>query len=227
LPLAERPVPDPTVSGAMIPVAVGKDGLQPGRRLLVRGRRASDKAAVVRQATLVAVHEETNAAHCTLEITPPLADELERDRPVRHGSVVPASHGEMVILGSGNASAPFQRFELKQLPLTYRAAENETGARSELTVRVADIAWAERQTLFGATPTERVYTLDVDEQGRNFIVFGDGARSARLPSGVNNVRATYRKGLGLDGNVAADKLTQLITRPLGLKSVSNPLAAQG
>jgi len=227
LPLAERPVPDPTVSGAMIPVAVGKDGLQPGRRLLVRGRRASDKAAVVRQATLVAVHEETNAAHCTLEITPPLADELERDSLVVHGNVVPASHGEMVILGSGNASAPFQRFELKQLPLTYRAAENETGARSELTVRVADIAWAERQTLFGATPTERVYTLDVDEQGRNFVAFGDGVRGARLPSGTNNVRTAYRKGLGIDGNVGADKLTQLITRPLGLKSVSNPLAAEG
>jgi predicted phage baseplate assembly protein len=58
-------------------------------------------------------------------------------------------------------------------------------------------------------------------------VFGDGTRGARLPSGVNNVRATYRKGLGKDGNVAAEKLTQLITRPLGLKSVSNPLAAQG
>ena len=58
-------------------------------------------------------------------------------------------------------------------------------------------------------------------------MFGDGTRGARLPSGVNNLRATYRKGLGNDGNVAAEKLTQLITRPLGLKTVSNPLAAAG
>src|SRR5262249_54667084 len=228
LPLAARPVLDP-VTGAMIPVAVSADGLLPGRRLLVRGSRASDKTAVIRQAALVAAHPDTNPAHCTLEVTPPLPDVLERDSVVVHGNVVPASHGETVsqILGSGNGGAAFERFELKQLPLTYRAAATETGARSELTVRVADVAWAERQTLFGAPPTERAYTLDVDEQGRNFIVFGDGARSARLPSGVNNVRATYRKGLGLDGNVAADKLTQLITRPLGLKSVSTPLAAQG
>jgi predicted phage baseplate assembly protein len=44
---------------------------------------------------------------------------------------------------------------------------------------------------------------------------------------VNNVRATYRQGLGYEGNVRADTLTQLLTRPLGLKSVSNPLPAQG
>ena len=51
--------------------------------------------------------------------------------------------------------------------------------------------------MFGAAPTDRAYTLDVDEQGRTFVVFGDGVRGARLPSGVNNVRATYRKGLGM------------------------------
>ena len=60
-----------------------------------------------------------------------------------------------------------------------------------------------------------------------FVVFGDGRSGARLPSGTNNVRATYRKGLGVDGNVVAGSLTQLMTRPLGLKSVSNPLPAEG
>jgi predicted phage baseplate assembly protein len=58
-------------------------------------------------------------------------------------------------------------------------------------------------------------------------VFGDGVNGARLPTAANNVRAAYRKGLGIDGNVASDKLTQLMTRPLGLKSVSNPLPAEG
>jgi predicted phage baseplate assembly protein len=69
--------------------------------------------------------------------------------------------------------------------------------------------------------------LTTDEQGRTWVVFGDGVHGARLSSGVNNVRASYRQGLGKDGNVAADKLTQLMTRPLGLKSVSNPVLAQG
>jgi predicted phage baseplate assembly protein len=66
-----------------------------------------------------------------------------------------------------------------------------------------------------------------DEQGRDWVQFGDGLSGARLPSGVNNVRASYRQGLGEAGNVGADKLTQLMTRPMGLKSVSNPVRAEG
>jgi predicted phage baseplate assembly protein len=116
---------------------------------------------------------------------------------------------------------------LKQMPLTYRAAANEIGAASELTVRVGDIAWKERSTMYGAGLTEHAFTVATDERGRDFVVFGDGSRGARLPSGVNNLRATYRKGLGVGGNVTSEKLTQLMSRPLGLKSVSNPLAAEG
>ena len=148
---------------------------------------------------------------------------------VVHANVAPASHGESVaqILGAGNAATPFQRFELKQLPLTFRAAATELGAASELTVRVDDIAWKVRDTLFGAGPRDRVFTLSSDEQGHTFVQFGDGVRGARLPSGVNNVRGRYRKGLGAGGNVAAESLTQLTTRPLGVKGVSNPRPAEG
>jgi predicted phage baseplate assembly protein len=180
------------------------------------------------QATLAAVHP-VDAGRCELEVAPPISDALVRDTVVVYGNVIAASHGESVaqILGAGNASQPFQRFELKQQPLTYRAAANEIGAAAELTVRVGDIEWSERPTLFDATPTDRAYTIDTDEKGRTFVVFGDGVRGARLPSGVLNVRAAYRKGLGADGNVASDSLTQLVVPPLGVKSVSNPMAAEG
>jgi len=227
LALAEYPVTD-DVSGVRVPIAAGADGLLPGRRLIVRGTRTSDGAAVVVQATLVAAHA-IDVSHCELEIAPPLADALRRDSVVVHANVALASHGETVaqVLGAGDASQAFQRFELKQVPLTYRAADNEIGAAAELTVRVGDIAWRERATMFGAAPTERAYTLATDEQGRTLVGFGDGTRGARLPSGPNNVRASYRKGLGAAGNVAADKLTQLMSRPLGLKGVSNPREAEG
>ena len=70
-------------------------GLVAGRRLIVRGVRASDGQAVVVQATLVAVHA-VDAKRCELEITPPLADALRRDSVVVHGNVALASHGEAV-----------------------------------------------------------------------------------------------------------------------------------
>ena len=111
--------------------------------------------------------------------------------------------------------------------MTYRSATNETGADSELSLRIGDVEWTERSTLFGAEPNDRAYTIQTDEHGKLWVVFGDGVHGARLPSGQNNVRATYRQGLGRDGNVAAGALTQLMTRPLGLKGVSNPAFAEG
>ena len=227
LPLAERPVTSPIV-GDRIPIALPATGLLPGRRLIVRGIRASDGGAVAVQALLVAAHA-IDAGHAELEIAPPLVDPLVRASLVVHANVAAASHGEGVtqVLGSGSAALPFQRFDLKQAPLTYRAAASADGIAAELTVRIGDVAWRERPTLFGAQPGDRVYALATDEQGRVSIVFGDGVRGARLPSGTNNVRAFYRKGIGAAGNVAGERLTQLVSRPLGLKSVSNPLAAQG
>lgn len=219
------------IAGAQIAVNVGADGLEPGRRLLVRGMRSADGAPLTHMATLVKATPVSSASgpRCILEISPPLPGPLRRESVFVYGNVAVARHGETVaqVLGSGDASKAFQRFELKQLPLTYRAASGELGAASELTVRVDDIAWHERDTMFGARAYQRSFTLQTDEQGRNFVQFGDGVQGARLPSGNNNIRATYRKGLGAAGNVAADSLTQPTTRPLGLKGVSNPLAAAG
>jgi predicted phage baseplate assembly protein len=59
------------------------------------------------------------------------------------------------------------------------------------------------------------------------VIFGDGMRGARLPTGQENVKATYRAGLGPDGMVAAGALTLLQTKPLGIREVVNPVAADG
>ena len=215
------------VFGEQLPLAITANGLVAGRRLIVHGDRADGGGHLVHKATISSLISNTNGA--LLTIAPPLPAPLKRGTVVVHANVALATHGESAsqILGAGDASKSFQRFELKRLPLTYRSASNETGADSELSVRIGDVEWAEKPTLFGSTPADRAYALSVDEQGKSWVVFGDGGRGARLPSGVNNVRARYRQGLGREGNVGSDKLTQLMTRPLGLKSVSNPLAAQG
>ena len=46
-------------------------------------------------------------------------------------------------------------------------------------------------------------------------------------TGTENVTATYRSGIGSQGLVGADTLTLLQTRPLGIRSVTNPVAASG
>ncbi len=227
LPFANAPVTSP-VSGDSVPLAVGASGLQAGRRLIVRGARVSDGSALVHACTLVCA-AAVDASRCILEVDPPLPAALRRDSVVVHANVALASHGESVaqILGNGDASLAFQSFELSQLPLTHRAAPTESGTRSELTLRIGDIQWSEAPSLYARAPDARVFRLDSDEQGRSLLRFGDGVNGARLPSGVNNVRASYRKGIGVAGNVRAETLTQASTRPLGLKSVANPLPASG
>lgn len=226
LALAETPVTT-AVSGDTMPVAASPDGLAPGRRLIVQGT-ALDGRSIVHRATLAGVAPAAGG-FALLRIDPPLATALRRDSVTIAGNVALARHGETVaqVLGSGNASQPHPRFELKQAPLTWRAAANELGAAAELEVRVGGIAWTRRDALYAATPGEHAYILQTDEAGRDWLQFGDGVHGARLPSGSQNLRARYRKGIGADGNVRADTLTQLMSRPLGLRGVANPGPAEG
>jgi hypothetical protein len=221
------------IAGDRLPLSVGASGLESGHQLIVAGNlvlEGSDKKGPwqVHECTLTEA-QSVNAERSIAQIMPPLPTKLIRNTVVVHANVALATHGETAsqILGAGDASKKFQRFELKRLPLTYRSTSTDAGAVSALVVRVGDIEWAEKSTMFGTARGERAYSLVTDEQGKTWVVFGDGIRGARLPSGVNNVRANYRQGLGKEGNVGVDQLSQLMTRPLGLKGVSNPVAAQG
>lgn len=226
LDFAPHPVTTP-VAGEWLPLDLPADGLHPGRRLVVRGERVAGGTAVVHRTTIRSVSAQ--GARCTLRLDDALPAPLVRASVVVHLNVALASHGETTtqILGSGDAAMPFQRFELRQLPLTWRAAASEAGASAEITLSVGDLRWTLRDSLFGAARDERAYALRDDEAGRLWVEFGDGVQGARLPSGQSNVRATYRSGIGAAGNVRAETLTQLGTRPLGLKGVANPLPASG
>lgn len=149
-----------------------------------------------------------------------------------HANVVAATHGETIadrpeVLGSGDGTQPNQRFFLKKPPLTYTSAATATGIASSLEVRVNDLLWQPVSALYNLQPTDQVYLVQIEDDGSTSITFGDGINGARLPSGVDNVVATYRSGIGLAGNLAPGKLSLLKTRPLGIQSVTNLLPATG
>jgi predicted phage baseplate assembly protein len=192
----------------------------------VGGDEAVIEVALVARAADGVVHDRDRT---TLRLAAPLRNVLDRESVRINANVAPATHGETVteIVGSGDASRPDQRLALKQPPLTYVHAETPSGRRSTLTVRVADQLWQERPALYGAGPGDRVYSTETSDDGVTTTVFGDGVEGARLPTGAQNVRATYRKGLGLAGNVRAGQLTTLLARPLGVTGVTNPEPAAG
>lgn len=226
LALAPVPLTGP-VSGDQWPLAVPPDGLLPGRRCVIRGTRVDNGQPLSHAATLQAVASDAGGSRWT--VSPALPAALKRDSVVVHANVARASHGEGAtqLLGSGQAAQAFQRFELKRLPLTWRAAPTASGVEADLTLRVGDVAWSRVDSLYGSGPLDHHFVLETDAQGRQWVVFGDGRRGARLPSGLHNVRAHTRQGLGAAGNLPAERLTQLGTRPLGLKGASNPLPASG
>ena len=167
--------------------------------------------------------------HTFITLARPLAYTYKRDTVTIYGNVVKATHGETrnEVLGSGDGSKDFQQFSLHQSPLTYLAAPTAAGAASTLQVRVNDILWHEAGDLIALGPRDRNFITQTDDDGKTTVIFGDGEHGAHLPTGVENVKAVYRSGIGKPGNVKDNQITLLATRPLGVKGVTNPKPATG
>src|SRR5262249_6405556 len=131
------------------------------------------------------------------------------------------------VLGSGDASQSFQSFALGKKPLTYindLAAPN--GRRSTLGVRVNAIRWREAPSFSGVGPDDEVYIVRRNDQGESVVTFGDGVTGARLPTGVDNITATYRFGAGA-AKPPAGAISQLARPVEGLRRGADPVAAGG
>lgn len=225
LALAETPITT-DVAGDLLRVDRKVEELAPGRTLILSGTTTAGEEA---SEVLTLLKTEPDGDTSKIFFTTSLQHQYQRGSVKLYANVALAAHGETVhqILGSGAAQLSHQRYTLKHSPLTYVAAERETGAEAALEVRVNDIRWNETPTLYRAGADDRAYVLRVDEDGAGTIQFGDGRHGARLPTGQDNVRAVYRKGIGTAGNLQAGQLSLLLTRPLGLKAASNPLPAEG
>ncbi|MFB7504539.1 putative baseplate assembly protein [Streptomyces broussonetiae] len=236
--LADEPLTD-DVGGDLVDLDQLYGGLAPGRWIVVSGERtdipgtpgvAGSEPAMVSQAVQAVDPALPGATvRTTLMLTAPLAYRYKRSTVKIYGNVVRATQGATrdEPIGSGDASRAGQSFVLWQAPLTWLASDTPEGAASTLRIRVDGILWYEVDTLAAAGPHDRVYTTSTTEDGRIRVTFGDGTHGSRLPNGHENVRATYRTGIGRSANVAAEKITQLTTRPLGVTGVTNPLPATG
>jgi len=225
LTLAETPITE-DITGDFLRVDRKVEELAPGRLLILSGTTTAGMEA---SEVLTLLKSEPDGDTSKVFFTTSLQHQYQRGSVKLYANVALATHGETVhqILGNGAARQTHQRFTLKHAPLTHVGAENETGAEAALEVRVNNLRWHEAPTLFGAAADDRSYVLRVEEDGAGTIQFGDGRRGARLPTGQDNVRAIYRKGIGAAGNLQTGQLSQLLTRPLGLRAVSNPLPAAG
>jgi hypothetical protein len=205
-------------------------GLRHGRRVVVVGEPADDKGHQITLATTLAgvVHDFGADRSTTITLADQLPTPLARSSTTIHANVAPASHGETrrEVLGSGDSRVPFQRFVLRQPPLTYLSAATASGLRSTLSVWVGEVRWSPVGALAEAGPGAHVYIVR-EQDGATVVQFGDGVNGARLPTGSANVRAVYRMGSGIAARVHAGQLTLPTSRAGGVIGVVNPAPSEG
>ncbi len=236
LALADWRLPDgPIPAGSELGlIAADADALDEGRLLLVDDDAG---APLLARVSAVAAEGHSGGALATVTLANPVGVGAPIDRDLDAGSahvlgnVVAASHGETVAaetLGDGDASAARQAFELAKQPVTHLADPGAPGGLdSSVEIRVDGVRWQRRERLYGAGPRDRVYATEVDDEQTMTVRFGDGRVGARLPTGRDNIGATYRVGLGTAGAVDAGQITTALDRPRGVDAVTNPLPATG
>jgi len=256
LPLAQEPITSEIAQEGQVENGQSQDlelgalyqGLESGRWAIVYGERSDIPgtsgvygaellmiASVEHRFAQISTDGKTffnlpgDTRHTFVRFAKPLEYTYKRETVLLYANVVKATHGEtkVEVLGGGDASKAFQIFVLKQPPLTYTAAPTAAGAESTLEVRVNGVDWHQTPSLVGLSPTDRAYQIRIDDDGKTSVVFGNGKQGARLPTGLENVQAIYRSGIGKPGNVEARQVSLLLTKPLGVKDVINPLPATG
>lgn len=250
--LADEPINNPICGGSddLIELDGYYEDLQAGSWTIVSGERAdvadtkgvkSSELAMISVVRQDVSHQPLSGKevegyrlpgdkiHTFIKLAEPLQYCFKRDTVTIHGNVVKATHGDTrkEILGSGDGAKALQSFVLKQPPLTHVPASKPSGVDSTLRVFVNDVQWDETDALTGLSPADRHFITKTDDDGKTTLIFGNGREGARLPTGIENIKAEYRNGIGKPGNVKAGQISLPITRPLGVKEVINPLPASG
>jgi hypothetical protein len=219
------------ISGGRVAVrladAPGLEALYKGRRILLDDGTLAHLAKVTSTQQTASISGDA-PDHLHIDFTPPLPKPFAASK--LHGNIAKASHGESQPeepLGNGDATQAFPKFRLRRSPLTYVQSATQIAGEAQLEVRINGELWREVASLYDRKALERVYTARQSDAGETEITFGDGRTGARVPSGAMNLVARYRTGLGLEGRMKGDQLSIPLERPVGLRSVTNPLPADG
>ncbi|NAZ73953.1 hypothetical protein GTQ99_00710 [Kineococcus sp. T13] len=208
--------------------------LEPGRRVVLVGRtgegtEAVEVATVVRTSAAVATTgSPLPTGGATLVV---LEEELTHRWRASSlailANAVPASHGQSPFggpepVGSGDPAQRFQRFPVARSWLAHVPAPGSPGYTPAIDVRVDGRRYDLVTSLLDEGPESRAFRVVERRDGGS-----DVQVAGRLPSGTGNVTALYRTGGGAAGNLAPDRLSQPMAPVPGIRSVMNPVPADG
>lgn len=164
---------------------------------------------------------------CAEIATGPGGRKLFRDVPVEEGRLVRDE-----LLGASDGSRN-QRFTLSHPRLIVRSRGLGQTVNRDIIVRtelggVID-EWALQESLAFSRAGQTDFTIEIDEDDRAVVLFGDGDFGAIPPVGAA-LRVTYRVGGGRHGNVPADSIRTIVDAPqlaLLAAEINNPAPATG
>lgn len=227
--LADIPLKE-DISGQEITLEKEVGWLKEKMLILVEGELADNPSTMQREVVPIesVSHSQTDSDLVTtikLPASSALQYVYKRTSVTINANVARATHGDtkQEAIGSGDPTQRFQSFELKQNPLTFIHDSSATGAKSTLEINIDNVKWREAPLFEGLSGADKVYVTRRDNDGKTRVIFGDGLNGRLPPSGSENIMAKYRVGIGKSGLLGPDKLTLLMKRPLGVKSVTNPL----
>lgn len=178
-----------------------------------------------------------------LPVARQLGDTVHTDLAVARGNVVLVDHGATVtghplpkpktdayrpVLDAGpisHATAPPD----PKGPAGDARRVDPSHARPQVRVREQEGSqkvWQPRPDLLRSDRLDREFVVEIDGDRRAHLRFGDGT-NGRRPVADRALTATYRRGNGVAGNVAAQAIAHVVGCDLTVTEVSNPLAAFG
>jgi Baseplate J-like protein len=206
-------------------------GLRQKRPITVAGELEEQPGIIRKEIAILSsiVHFEDGKLLTKLYLLEPLGYKYKRNTVKINANVAKSTHGETkeVAIGGGDPTQRFQEFVLKHSPLTYVPGGTVSGAKSTLQVAVDGIRWEEKESFEDRSNYDRAFVTRMSDDGKTTVIFGDGRTGRLPPAGQENVKAKYRVGIGSEGLLKADQLSLLMTRPLGVRGVTNPLKTSG
>ncbi len=148
---------------------------------------------------------------------------------------IPVEEGWLIadeILGTSDGT-PNQKLILVHSPFILRAlGESQTVNKDIILLThlegIID-EWTLQETLTFSQADQKDFIIEIDEEDRATIIFGDGI-FGDIPSNGATITTTYRVGGGINGNVPANTIETIVDAPqltlLGAK-VTNPQPATG
>jgi hypothetical protein len=147
------------------------------------------------------------------------------------GNLVDTSQGKSedeVAIGSGDSRQAFQTFKVPKGPLTYHLSPSTTPPEvPELEIYVDGRKWERVPYFYGHSGDEQIYIVREDANGDSYVQFGNGETGARLPSGLKNVVARYRTGVGARGPLKPGSKARPVSRQAQVEKLQMPLPASG